>query len=39
MPSSSLRALDRLKKAANLAPTKKVVELSDGTSSSFTVLL
>ena len=35
MPSSSLRALDRLKKAANLAPTKKVVELSDGTEFEF----
>jgi hypothetical protein len=26
-----VRAIDRLRKAANLAPTKKVVELSDGT--------
>ena len=26
----SLRAIDRLKKAANLEPTKKEVELSDG---------
>jgi len=33
MPSSSpLRAIDRLKKAANLEPVKKTVELSDGTS-------
>ena len=33
MPSSSpLRAIDRLKKAANLEPVKKIVELSDGTS-------
>ena len=29
--SRSLRAIDRLKKAANLEPTKKEVELSDGT--------
>jgi len=29
MPAS-LRAIDRLKKAANLEPTKKVVTLSDG---------
>ena len=28
--SSSLRAIDRLRKAANLEPVKKVVELSDG---------
>jgi len=27
----ALRAIDRLKKAANLDPTKKEVELSDGT--------
>jgi len=26
-----VRAIDRLRKAANLAPTKKVVKLSDGT--------
>ena len=26
-----VRAIDRLRKAANLAPTKRVVELSDGT--------
>ena len=26
-----VRAIDRLRKAANLEPTKKVVELSDGT--------
>lgn len=31
MPASTaLSALDRLRKAANLEPTKKVVELSDG---------
>ena len=35
MPSSSLRALDRLKKAANLEPTKKVVQLSDGSEFEF----
>ena len=29
--ASSLRAIDRLRKAANLEPSKKVVELSDGT--------
>ncbi len=29
--SSSLRAIDRLRKAANLEPVKKIVELSDGT--------
>ncbi len=29
--SSSLRAIDRLRKAANLEPIKKIVELSDGT--------
>jgi len=29
--SRSLRAIDRLKKAANLEPTRKEVELSDGT--------
>ena len=28
--SSSLRAIDRLRKAANLEPAKKTVELSDG---------
>jgi len=28
--SSSLRAIDRLRKAANLEPVKKIVELSDG---------
>ena len=27
----ALRAIDRLRKAANLTPTKKTVELSDGT--------
>jgi hypothetical protein len=32
MPApSSLRAIDRLRKAANLEPIKKIVELSDGT--------
>jgi len=31
MPASiSVRAIDRLRKAANLEPVKKVVELSDG---------
>jgi hypothetical protein len=31
MPApSSLRAIDRLKKAANLEPAKRVVQLSDG---------
>lgn len=35
MPSSSLRALDRLKKAANLEPSRKVVRLSDGTDFEF----
>lgn len=33
--SASLRALDRLKKAANLVPTKKVVTLSDGSEFKF----
>lgn len=31
MPAA-LRAIDRLRKAANLEPTKKVVDLSDGSS-------
>jgi hypothetical protein len=32
MPApSSLRAIDRLRKAANLEPVKKIVDLSDGT--------
>ena len=31
MPASNLRAIDRLRKAANLEPIKKEVELSDGT--------
>lgn len=31
MPASSLRAIDKLRKAANLEPVKKKVELSDGT--------
>jgi len=30
-----MRALDRLKKAANLAPVKKLVKLSDGTDFEF----
>jgi hypothetical protein len=29
--AGTVRAIDRLRKAANLAPTKRVVELSDGT--------
>jgi|TARA_Y100000033_G_scaffold114_2_gene138 hypothetical protein len=33
MPASkSLRAIDRLRQAANLQPAKRVIELSDGTS-------
>jgi len=32
MPASNLRAIDKLRKAANLEPVKKVIELSDGTS-------
>ena len=32
MPASNLRAIDKLRKAANLEPVKKTVELSDGTS-------
>jgi hypothetical protein len=31
MPASNLRAIDRLRKAANLEPVQKEVELSDGT--------
>lgn len=31
MPASNMRAIDKLRKAANLEPTKKEVELSDGT--------
>ena len=31
MPASNLRAIDKLRKAANLEPTKKEIELSDGT--------
>jgi len=31
MPASNLRAIDRLRKAANLEPVKKEVKLSDGT--------
>lgn len=33
--ANSGRALDRLKKAANLVPTKKTVQLSDGTEFEF----
>lgn len=33
--SASFRALDRLKKAANLVPTKKLVTLSDGSEFEF----
>jgi len=32
---TSMRALDKLKKAANLVPTKKVVTLSDGSEFEF----
>ena len=32
MPASNLRAIDKLRKAANLEPVKKEVELSNGTS-------
>ena len=32
MPASNLRAIEKLRKAANLEPVKRVVELSDGTS-------
>lgn len=37
MPSSTqpMRALDRLRKAANLVPVKKSIELSDGESFEF----
>ena len=31
MPASNLRAIDKLRKAANLEPVKKEIELSDGT--------
>ena len=31
MPANNLRAIDKLRKAANLEPVKKEVELSDGT--------
>ena len=31
MPASNLRAIDKLRQAANLEPAKKEVELSDGT--------
>ena len=30
MPAATLSAIERLRKAANLEPTKKVVKLSDG---------
>jgi len=30
MPAATLSAIERLRKAANLEPTKKVVQLSDG---------
>lgn len=33
--TSSMKALDRLKKAANLVPTKRVVELHDGSEFEF----
>ena len=33
--ASALRAIDRLKKAANLVPTRKDVELNDGTTFTF----
>ena len=32
MPASNLRAIEQLRKAANLEPVKRMVELSDGTS-------
>lgn len=32
MPASNLRAIEKLRKAANLEPVKRMVELSDGTS-------
>ncbi|NCW67615.1 MAG: hypothetical protein EBV86_03450 [Marivivens sp.] len=35
MPAQSMRALDRLKKAANLTPSKKTAKLSDGTEFEF----
>tara|TARA_R100000152_G_C6765263_1_gene190061 strand:+ start:687 stop:1031 length:345 start_codon:yes stop_codon:yes gene_type:complete len=31
MPTTPIRAIDRLKKAANLEPVKRQVQLSDGT--------
>jgi hypothetical protein len=33
--TAGMRALDRLKKAANLVPTKRVAKLSDGTEFEF----
>jgi len=35
MPSQPMRALDRLKKAANLVPVKKTVGLHDGSTFEF----
>lgn len=35
MAASSMKALDRLKKAANLVPSKRVVELHDGSEFEF----
>lgn len=35
MAAAQIRALDRLKKAANLTPVKKTVELSDGSQFEF----
>lgn len=35
MPAQPMRALDRLKKAANLTPVKKSVKLSDGSEFEF----
>ena len=35
MPASNLRAIDKLRKAANLEPIKKEVVLSDGTIFTF----
>jgi hypothetical protein len=31
MPASNMRAIDKLRKAANLEPIKKEIELTDGT--------
>jgi hypothetical protein len=35
MPASNLRAIDRLRKATNLEPVKRTIDLSDG--STFTI--